>query len=118
MAEASEFKFGVQLGFAKAHHKITPRGKSGRGPGLLELSKMLGFPFNISATAEASDFKFSMQLQFAKSHHKIPPRRKEERGPKLGELPNIWDFSLIFMQQLKVSTSNLVHREGGQFGPS
>jgi len=28
-AEASDFKFGVQLGFAKAHHKITPRGKSG-----------------------------------------------------------------------------------------
>jgi len=25
MAEASDFKFGMQLGFAKAHHKITPR---------------------------------------------------------------------------------------------
>ena len=25
MAEASEFIFGMQLGFAKAHHKITPR---------------------------------------------------------------------------------------------
>ena len=24
-AEDSEFKFGRQLGFAKAHHKITPR---------------------------------------------------------------------------------------------
>jgi len=28
-AEASDFKFGVQLGFAKAHHKITSRGKVG-----------------------------------------------------------------------------------------
>jgi len=27
-AEASDFKFGKQLRFAKAHHKITPRGKS------------------------------------------------------------------------------------------
>jgi len=27
-AEASDFKFGTQLGFAKAHHKITPREKS------------------------------------------------------------------------------------------
>ena len=27
MAEARDFKFGTQLGFAKAHHKITPRGK-------------------------------------------------------------------------------------------
>jgi len=27
MAEARNFKFGTQLGFAKAHHKTTPRGK-------------------------------------------------------------------------------------------
>jgi len=29
MAEASDFKFGTQLGFAKAHHKTTPIGKVG-----------------------------------------------------------------------------------------
>ena len=29
VAEASDFKFGTQLGFAKAHHKTTPRGKVG-----------------------------------------------------------------------------------------
>jgi len=63
-AEASDFKFGMQLGFAKGHHKITPRWKSG-------LPKILGFPFDISATAEDSDCKFGMQLGFAKSHHKI-----------------------------------------------
>ena len=28
-AEASDFKFGTQLAFAKAHHKIIPGGKSG-----------------------------------------------------------------------------------------
>jgi len=28
-AEASDFKFGTQLGFAKGHHKITPSGKVG-----------------------------------------------------------------------------------------
>jgi len=28
-AEASDFKFGTQLGFAKALHKTTPRGKVG-----------------------------------------------------------------------------------------
>jgi len=33
-AEASDFEFGKQLGFAKAHHKITPRGKSWGGLGL------------------------------------------------------------------------------------
>jgi len=28
-AKASEFKFGMQLGFAKGHHEITPRKKMG-----------------------------------------------------------------------------------------
>jgi len=32
--EASDFKFGTQLEFAKAHHKITPIGKRGHGLGL------------------------------------------------------------------------------------
>jgi len=41
---ADDFKFGLQLGFAKAHHKITPRGKCKRGPEIGELLKMLGSP--------------------------------------------------------------------------
>ena len=44
---ASDFKFGAQLGFAKAHHKITRRRKGGRGPGLGEFPKIWGFPFHI-----------------------------------------------------------------------
>ena len=62
MAEASDFKFSGQLGFVKAHHKITPRRKNGDALGLGELSKISRFPYNISATAEASDFKFGMLL--------------------------------------------------------
>jgi len=69
--EANDFKFGMQLGFAKAHHK-TPRGKSGRGSGLGELPKIWKLPFNISATAETSNKK----LGFAKAHHKITPQEK------------------------------------------
>jgi len=46
MAEASDFKFGMQLGFAKAHHKITPRAKNERGLGLGELAKISWFHFN------------------------------------------------------------------------
>jgi len=42
--EASDFKFGTQLGFAKAYHKITHKGKSGRGLGLGELPKIFGSP--------------------------------------------------------------------------
>jgi len=33
-AEASDLKFGAQVGFVKAHHKIARRRKSGRGHGL------------------------------------------------------------------------------------
>jgi len=75
-AKDSDYKFGKQLGFAKAHHKLTPTGKRGRGPGLGKLPKILGFPFDIFATSEASDFKFGTQLWFAKAHHKIIPREK------------------------------------------
>jgi len=62
MAEASDFKYGTQLGFAKAHHKITHIRKSGCGLGLTELPKILGFPYNISATAEAINFKIGTLL--------------------------------------------------------
>ena len=54
--------------------------KSGRGPSLGELPKILRFPFNISATAGASDFKFGMRLG------------KSGRGRGLGELPKILRF--------------------------
>ena len=77
-AKASDFKFGTQLGFVKANHKITPREKSGLGLG--KLPKFGGVPFNIYAMAEAGDFKFGTQLGFAKAHHKIPHRIKSGRS--------------------------------------
>ena len=80
-AEASDFKSGVQLGFAKAHHEIAPRGKNAGGLGLGKLLKILGFPYNISPTAGASDFKFGKQLGFVEAHHKITRRRKGGHGP-------------------------------------
>jgi len=112
MAEVSDFKFGTQLEFAKAHHKITPRGKSGHGLGLGELPNILEFPYNIYATDGARDFKFGLELKFAKAHDKITRRRKGRHGPGLGELPTIWGFPSIFTQRLKLATSNLVHNLG------
>jgi len=70
--EASDFKFGVQLGLARPSSNFSSR-KSGCGPGLGELREIWGFPFNITAMAEASDFKFGIHLGFAKSHHEITP---------------------------------------------
>jgi len=77
----------VQLGFAKAHHQISPEEKW-VWPWTRGASQYLGFPFNITAKAGASDFKFYMPLGFAKGNHKITPMR----GPGLGELPKIWGF--------------------------
>jgi len=74
--EDSDFEIGRQMGFAKAHHKISPRRKSERVDELGELPKILMFSFNISATAKASDFKFNMQLGLAKAYQKITRRRK------------------------------------------
>jgi len=61
-AEASDFKFGMQLGFADAHHKIPPSRIRGRGPLLGELTKIWGFPYNIYAMAESIDFNFGTQF--------------------------------------------------------
>jgi len=79
MAEASNFKFDTQLGFTKAHHKITPKGKCGHGLGLGELPKIFWFHFNIYTIytmARDRDFKFGTQLGFAKSYHKTTSRGK------------------------------------------
>ena len=75
-AGACDFKFGAQLVFAKAYHKIARRGKGGRGPGLKELPKILRLHFNIYKMAEARDFKFGTQLGFAKAHYRTTPIRK------------------------------------------
>ena len=68
------------------------------------------FPYN-SVIDEASDLKFDMQLGFAEAHHLIPLEEKwlwpwAKGAPKFGASP------LIFLQRLKLATSNLVHGLG------
>jgi len=46
-AEASNFKYGMQLRFAKAHHKTIPREKRGRGLLLGKLSNIWDYPLVI-----------------------------------------------------------------------
>ena len=43
-AGTNDLKFGAQVGFAKAHHKITPIVKSGHGFGLAKLPYIWGSP--------------------------------------------------------------------------
>ena len=72
----SDFKFYTQLGFAKAHHKITPIRKSSNGLGLGKLSQIFWFLFNIYTMAEARNFKFGTRLGFVNGRHKTTPRGK------------------------------------------
>jgi len=101
----------MQLGFAKAIIKLHPEEKWG-WPWARGAPQILGFPYNISATAGASDFKFGMQLGFAKTHDKIIRRKNGRHGPGPGDLPKIWGFLSIFTQSFKLATSNLVHSLG------
>jgi len=55
-AEAIDFKFGTQLGFAKAHHTTTPEEKWA-WPWVREIPKYLRFPCNISVTAVLSSYR-------------------------------------------------------------
>jgi len=43
MAETSDVKFGMPLGFVKVHLTITPRRKTGRGVWLRKLPKIWGY---------------------------------------------------------------------------
>jgi len=106
-AGTSDFKFGVRLGFAKGHHKITRRRKRGRVPGLVELPIIWMFSFNIYTVAEAIDFKFGTQLLFANAHHKITTIGESGCGLGLGSSPKFWSSSIILLQRLKLATSNL-----------
>jgi len=79
--------------------------KGGHDPG--KLPKIWSFPFNIYIMAEASDFKFGTQFGFAKIHHIITPRGNNVGGLGLREFSKILGFPIIFLQQLRLATSNL-----------
>ena len=76
MAEARDFKVGTQLGFAKAHHKMSPIGKNWAWPWAREAPQNVVVSFDIYTMAEAMDFKFGTQLGFSKARHKTTPRGK------------------------------------------
>jgi len=59
--EASNFKFGTQIGFGTSLPKNNVLDQNWRGSGPREHPKKLG-PLRTSATAEASNFKFGTQI--------------------------------------------------------
>jgi len=81
-AEASDFKFGMVFEISKAHHKITPRGKSGRGSGLGELPKIWGssliFLQRLKLATSKLAGRWALPRPITKSH------RKENVGVVMG----------------------------------
>jgi len=64
--EASNFKFGTQLGLGTSLPKNDVLYQNWRGSGRGSINKNLG-PLLISATVEATNFKFGTQLKFGTS---------------------------------------------------
>jgi len=64
--EASNFKFGTQVGFGEWHTKKQHLGPKLAGVGSRGASEKFWDPLLISATTEADIFKFGTQLRFDK----------------------------------------------------
>ena len=110
---ASNFKFGTQLGFGTSLPKNDVKYQNWRGSGPREHPKNWD-PLLISATVEASNFKFGRptQIGFGTSLPKMTFRTKNWRGSGLGEHPKKFGTPYLFLQPLKLATSNLVHKLG------
>ena len=65
-------------------------------------------PLRIFATIEASNFKFGTQIGFGTSLPKTTFWTKISGGVGQGSIKKIWD-PYLFLQLLKLVTSNLVH---------
>ena len=77
MSEARDFKFGIKLEFAKAHHTITPQEKLGMASGYGSSPKFCSSTSIFTRwLKQARNFKFGTHLGFAKAHYKTTPRGK------------------------------------------
>jgi len=69
-------------------------------------------PLRIFAIVEASNFKFGTQFGFGTSLPKNNDLDQNWRGSGPGEHPEKFGTPYLFMQPLKLATSNLVHNLG------
>jgi len=104
--EASNFKFGMQLKFAKPIIKSHPKVKVGVALRYDSSPKFGGSPMIFLQRLGLETLQFGAQVGFAKAHHKITRNRKGGHGPGLGELPKIRGSASIFTQWLKLVISN------------
>ena len=69
-------------------------------------------PLCIFATVEASNFKFGTQIGFGTSLPKTMFRTKISGGMGQGSITQKFGTPYLFLQPLKLATSNLVHNLG------
>jgi len=105
--EASNFKFGTQIGVETSLPKNNFWTKIGGGSGLGEHPKKLG-PLRIFATVEASSLEFGTQLAFGTSLPKNNVLDQNWRGSGQGSIQKSWD-PYLFLQPLKLATEKSVH---------
>jgi len=103
MAEDREFKFVIQLGFAKAHYKIIPRGKS---VGLeekvwvalgYEAPQNMGVPLQYLHNGWSWEFKFGTELGFCQRPPQNHTQRTSGRGLELENLPYFYNGHAVLL---------------------
>jgi len=97
MTKASDFKFGTQLGFAKAHYKITPIGKVDVALGYGSSQKFRGSPLIFVQQLKLATSNLACNFGWPRPTIKTTTRGKIVRGLGLGKLPYIWGSLLIFL---------------------
>ena len=90
--DASDFKFGKHLGFAKSHHQIPPEKKVGVALAEGSSPKFEGFPSISTQWLKIAVSKLVYSSGLPRLIKKIIPRGKTGHGLRPGELPNILGF--------------------------
>jgi len=95
----------MQFGFAKAHHRITPR-KKWAWPWAVELPKFWDSPLILLQRLKLATSNLVCSLGLPRPVIESHP--EENVGVALGYgAPQIWGSLLIFLQRLKLATSKL-----------
>jgi len=102
--EASNFKFGTQIGFETSLPKMTFRTKIGWGLGQGNIPKNWD-RLHIFANVEASNFKFGTQIGFETSLPKNDVWDQNWRGSGPREHPKKFGTPYLFLQPLKLTTT-------------
>jgi len=100
-------KLGLGLAYQKGRLGPKLAGVWARGA-----SKKNWDPLLISATVEVNNFKFGTQLGFGTNLPKNDDLDQNWRGSGPGEHPKKFGTPYLFLQPLKLATSNLVHNLG------